>query len=73
VRRARARLDDWEARGSVDPYWITRYRALLDQPIAQLKQTLVADTEDACELRHAGVFTGVLSEREREQIIRTVH
>lgn len=73
VDRARARLDEWEARGDVDSCWIGRYRRMLSQPLAQLKQTLVADTEGARELRHAGLFTGVLSEGEREQILRTVH
>jgi len=73
VRCARATLDDWEARGEIDPYWIGRYRTLLDQPLAQLTRTLVADTEDARELRHAGLFIGVLSQRERERILRAVH
>lgn len=72
VRRARETLAGWEARGAIDPYWIGRYRALLDQPLAQLKQTLIADTEDARELRHAGLFIGVLTQGERERILRTI-
>lgn len=72
VDRARARLDEWEARDEIDPYWIGRYRTLLSQPLARFKQTLVGDTEDARELRHAALFTGVLLEREREEILRTV-
>lgn len=72
VRRARETLAGWETRDEIDPYWIGRYRALLDQPLAQLKQTLVSDTEDARELRHAGLFTGVLTQRERDRILRTV-
>lgn len=73
VRRACATLADWEACGEIDPYWIGRYRTLLAQPLAQLKRTLVADTQDARELRHAGLFIGVLSQRERERILRAVH
>ncbi len=72
VRRARETLTAWEVRDEIDPYWIGRYRALLDQPLAQLKQTLVSDTDDARELRHAGLFTGVLTQRERDRILRTV-
>lgn len=55
--------------GSADPY-LDRWEALLSGPLESILYVLTSPDEDSVALRHAAPFAGVLSDGEREQVIR---
>jgi hypothetical protein len=69
---ARARVERWLETGEVHPLWAARWRELLDRPRDELLDALVADTEEMRDLRQVTPFAGVVSPRERWQVVRDV-
>lgn len=72
VDRARAKVDEWLARGLLHPVYAERWRAVLALPIDALCERLVARDEHMVALRQATPFVGVLDPRERWTLRRAV-
>jgi hypothetical protein len=72
VRDAKRRLRRWEEGGQIDPRWAERWAAVLDQPLAGIRQTITADDEAAADLRQSSPFAGTLSEPERRRVVEIV-
>ena len=72
--RAEARhvLSRWREEGRIDDRYADRWQDLLDQPLPQLKQALVDESPDSDDLRQNSPFAGLLSEPERQRILREV-
>ena len=49
-----------------------RWRELLDGPSSELREMLVADTQEARDLRQVTPFAGVVSNEQRWSIVREV-
>ena len=70
VERARRKLDEWIGRGGrSEALWIEWHR-VLDGPLEDLLELLIARTEAAAQLRSASPFAGFIDPRERESILR---
>ena len=71
LRRARRNLDRLERThpGGMSRRWLARWRALLDRGPEAVMSVLVAETEEATELRQNSPFAGVLSSAERLAIL----
>jgi hypothetical protein len=68
--RARAKLDEWLARGGrASPLW-QRWRDVLRLPVDEVARFLTDRSEEAAWLRKASPFAGVLSPHERLGILR---
>lgn len=72
VDQARRRLGRWRREGRVDPRWIDEWEQVLEQPLAQVKRRIGANSVKARELRQTSPFAGVLSEHERRRLARAV-
>ena len=72
VREALAAVDRDEARGTLDPRYAARWRAALRGPLPGLLRVLEEDDEPARELRQNSPFAGVISEKERQRVVREV-
>jgi hypothetical protein len=72
VEEARHVLRRWRAQRRIDSRYADRWERLLDQPIAAIRRTLVDDSQEADDLRQSSPFAGVLSEPERQRIVREV-
>jgi hypothetical protein len=72
VHRARARLDEWLARGGrSSPLWL-RWREILDRPLEEIVAMLTSRSEEAAWLRKASPFAGILPPSVRLRILREV-
>lgn len=67
---ARARIEQLAADGHIDDRYAERWRALLSRPREAIAREIVADTEEARDLRQNSPFAGVLNEQERGRIIK---
>jgi hypothetical protein len=72
VRDAKRRLRRWEERGQIDPRWAERWATILDQPLADIRETITADDAAAADLRQSSPFAGTLSEPERRRVVEIV-
>jgi hypothetical protein len=72
VRDAKRRLRRWEEGGQIDPRWVERWAALLDQPLVDIREAITADDEAAADLRQSSPFAGALSEPERRRVVEIV-
>ena len=72
--RAEARhvLSRWREDGRIDDRYADRWQDLLDRPLPQLKQALVDESPESDDLRQNSPFAGLLSEPERQRILREV-
>jgi hypothetical protein len=72
--RAEARhvLSRWREEGRIDARYADRWQHLLDRPLPQLKQALVDESPESDDLRQNSPFAGLLSEPERQRILREV-
>lgn len=72
VERARAKLEEWLARGGRSaPLWL-RWRQLLERPAEEVAAFLTERSEDAAWLRKVSPFAGVLPTQTRLRILREV-
>jgi hypothetical protein len=72
VERARARLDEWLARGGrTTPLWL-QWRDVLDRPLEEIVATMTSRSEDSAWLRKASPFAGILPPSVRLRILREV-
>lgn len=71
---ARANLERWSGnyRDEPVPAWLSEWRGLLEGPLPELLELLTAGSEDAVRLRSSSPFAGVLSARERWQILEAL-
>ncbi|MBC7460351.1 MAG: hypothetical protein H7287_03215 [Thermoleophilia bacterium] len=72
VDRAAARVRGWMADGSVHGIYATAWLELLEGPPADLLELLVDDSVRAADLRQVTPFAGVISDRDRQDIIRRI-
>ncbi len=72
VADARDRVDQLSAEGHIHPRYAARWGEILALPIVDLAAAVVADSEDARDLRQNSPFAGVLNEHERRRIIERV-
>jgi hypothetical protein len=70
---ARRRLRRWRDRGQIQPRWFGEWERVLDRPLPEIKKTISADTPRARALRQTSPFVGVLTEQERQRLVRAVH
>jgi excisionase family DNA binding protein len=72
LRRARRNLDRLERAHptGMGARWLARWRALVEQGPEAVMRALVAESEEADELRQNSPFAGVLSEAERLAILQ---
>ena len=66
--KAAALIDTWENAAGIDPRYSERWRVLLTQDTAAIRDAVMADTDAAAELRHCMPFAGLLSNRERAEL-----
>jgi hypothetical protein len=72
VEEARHVLFRWCQQGQIDPRYADRWERLLDRPIPEIRRALMDTSQDADDLRQNSPFAGLLSEPERQRIIREV-
>ena len=72
VREALAAVGRDESRGTLDPRYAARWRAVLRGPLSGLLRVLQEDDEPARELRQNSPFAGVVPEIERQRVVREV-
>jgi chorismate mutase len=72
VEEARERLERLVAEGHQHPRYAERWRALLERPLDEIAAAIVADDQEARDLRQNSPFADVLNEQERWQIIEAV-
>jgi hypothetical protein len=70
--RARAKLEEWIARGGRATPLLVRWRSVLSGSPAQVAAFLRDPSEEAAWLRSASPFAGVLDPRTRLAILREV-
>jgi hypothetical protein len=72
VHEARHVLLRWRAQGRLDERHAARWQALLDQPLPEIRRALVEDSPTGDDLRQTSPFAGLLSEPERQRILRAI-
>lgn len=69
---ARERVEQWLREGGRSAEYARRWREILERPIVEIVNVMVADTETSQALRQATPFAGVLGARERWELWRRV-
>ncbi|MBC7462469.1 MAG: hypothetical protein H7287_14015 [Thermoleophilia bacterium] len=72
VERAVARVRGWVAGGTVHEAYATAWLDALEGSRADLLTLLVDDSVRAADLRQVTPFAGVISDRDRQDIIRRI-
>jgi hypothetical protein len=70
--RARAKLDEWLARGGRSNPLLLRWREILERPLDEVATFLTERSQEAAWLRKASPFAGMLAPQERLRILREV-
>ena len=70
VEDARRRLHTWRLDGKIDPHYGDRWEAVLSRPLSKVRSFISRDTQEARDLRQSSPFAGVLTEQERQRILR---
>jgi hypothetical protein len=72
IEHAKSNLRRWADRHGeeVQPAWYTEWRAILDRPIGDIAAVLTERSEHATWLRSCSPFAGMLSPRERWQLLK---
>jgi hypothetical protein len=72
LERVRARVRGWLRDGSVHPHYARRWAEALAGPLEDLVALLADPGEEACALRQASPFAGLIDNRTRWRIWREV-
>jgi hypothetical protein len=72
VHEARHVLYRWRQRGLIDRDYDERWEQLLGRPLPEIRRALVDESQEADDLRQNSPFAGLLSEPERQRIVREV-
>jgi hypothetical protein len=72
VEEARYVLYRWREQGHIDDRYADSWERLLDRPVRDIKRAIVEEGPDADDLRQNSPFAGLLSEAERQRIVREV-
>jgi hypothetical protein len=68
--KARAVIDLWRHQQGMNQNFCETWERLLDQPVDQMRATVLADNEEGATLRHTFPFAGILTNRERTDLRR---
>ena len=72
VEEARHVLLRWRDQGRIDDRYAARWEQLLNQPLPELRNALVDESQQYDDLRQNSPFAGLLSEPERRRIVQEV-
>lgn len=72
VDEARHTLRRWRQQSRIDERYASRWEELLTQPIPEVRRLIVEESPAADDLRQNSPFAGLLSEPERQRIVREV-
>ena len=70
LTKARERVASWQRDGSVHPHYCAEWNRVLAGSVDDVAAFLEADDERARALRQTSPFAGVLTARERWQLLR---
>lgn len=70
VEEARHVLFRWRRQGRIDESYYQRWDQLLQGPLSELRDALSEESPEADDLRQNSPFAGMLSEPERQRIVR---
>jgi hypothetical protein len=70
VEDARHALFRWRERGRIDPRYADEWERVLRRPVPEIRRTIVEESQTGDDLRQSSPFAGMLSEPERQQILR---
>lgn len=69
VEEARHRVSRWQDQGRLDRRYAARWRDLLGRPLAEIRERIGEDSQEARDLRQNSPLAGMLSEPERRRIV----
>ncbi len=72
VDEARMRLRRWRRESRIHPRWSNEWERVLALPLPEIKRAISADTKRARELRQTSPFAGMLTEQERQRLVKAV-
>ena len=72
VDEARHVLFRWRQQGRIDERYDDKWEHLLKRPLAEIRRALTEESSEGDDLRQNSPFAGVLSEPERQRIVREV-
>ena len=72
VEEARRKIRRWRGEGRIDSRWADAWERILEKPLDQIARAISADSLRARELRQTSPFAGVLTEQERNRLVRSV-
>jgi excisionase family DNA binding protein len=72
VDEARMRLRRWRRESRIHPRWSDEWERVLALPLPEIKKAISADTKRARELRQTSPFAGMLTEQERQRLVKAV-
>lgn len=72
VDEARHVLFRWREQGRIHTVYANRWEELLSRPLPEIRRSLTETSRDADDLRQNSPFAGLLSEPERQRILREV-
>lgn len=70
LERTRERLAEWRRNKSVAEHYVDAWTELLSLPAAELSARVLDPTDTGADLRQVSPFAGILTPRERWQILR---
>jgi hypothetical protein len=70
LARAQAVIAQWSKTPNMDPFYSTRWTALLSGPVAVMRAVVLGNDEDAARLRHCMPFAGILDNATRATLRR---
>jgi excisionase family DNA binding protein len=72
VDEAKRRLHRWRDDNRIHPRWAEEWERVLAMPLPRIAKAISADSKHAAELRQSSPFAGVLTEQERQRLVRAV-
>jgi hypothetical protein len=72
VDEARHVLFRWREQGRIDQQYADRWEQILSRPLPEIRRALVDESQEGDDLRQNSPFPGMLSEPERQRIVREV-